>query len=186
MNFLKLALAFSVVFFIAAKPKTYMRAKIPTSWNKAITSVFEDDAFSLLKGERPTDFFVVQKTEPEKKKKEDVDESEATGDFDRRDMMKKLASAEESMAQVLNNEKSFVSASAKADSCADLFIMMGRTLFNGDPDYNSDDSYLKHAEEMFTNAKQIKIFVKKGDYEGASSAFSRVKKSCNSCHEKFR
>ena len=189
MKILKVVLALSVVFFVAAKPKkTYSRAKPPEKWDKSTISCFENDAFSLLKGERPKSFVQENKTDNNDKnnKEEEKVDVESKGDFDRRDMMKKLASAEEGMASALNNEKSFVSASSKIESNADLFIMMGRTLFNSDPDYNDDDTYLKHAEEMFTNAKQIKIFVKKGDYEGASSAFSRVKKSCNSCHEKFR
>lgn len=181
MRTFQIILAASVALFIAAKPKTYSRSKPPTKWDKAVLSVFEDNAYSLLEGQRPT---FDQQVKKEEKKEEK--EKEANGDFDRSDMMKKLKSAEESLAECINNEKTFKAASSKIESSADLFVMMGRTLFNSDPDYNEEDYYLKQAEEMTSNAKLIKVFVKKGDYDGAVRAFSNVKKSCDNCHSKFR
>jgi cytochrome c556 len=80
----------------------------------------------------------------------------------------------------------FTSTSSKIESASDLIAMMGKTLFSSDPDYGEDDSFLKQAEEMTNNAKQIAFFVKKKDYDGASRAFSNVRKSCDSCHEGFR
>jgi cytochrome c556 len=163
-----------LVLIATDKPKE--RAKPPEKFKKS--SVFEDDAFKLLVGERQKQVI-----------KENVkieEKEESSGDFDRRDMMKKINRAEEILAESLNNSKSFTAASSKINSSADLLIMMGRTLFHSDPDYNDDDDYLKQAEEMTNNAKLVKLFVKKEDYEGASRAFSNVKKNCNSCHEKFK
>ena len=164
-----------LVLLVAEKPKE--RAKPPEKFKKS--SVFEDDAFKLLVGERQKQIIKENHVKIEEKE-------ESSGDFDRRDMMKKINRAEEILAESLSSSKSFTAASSKIDSSADLLIMMGRTLFHSDPDYNDDDDYLKQAEEMTNNAKLVKIFVKKGDYEEASRAFSNVKKNCNSCHEKFK
>lgn len=178
-------LALCVLAFVAAGPKKVQRVAAPKDWPKFVSSTFVDDAFALLEGPRPKSFESVE-DKPKKEEKEKEIVHEANGDFDRRDMMKKLKSAEESLSESLNNQKTFVAGSAKVDSSADLLIMMGRTLFNSDPDFNDQDSYLKQAEEMTNNAKKIKIFVKKGDYEGAARAFADIKKSCDACHAEFR
>jgi cytochrome c556 len=168
-----------IISIIALSLMGAERARPPKKWDKATLSIFSDNAFSLLEGEKP---IFAQK---EKEKTEET-VKKADGDFDRRDMMKKLERAEEILAESLNNQKTFISASSKINSAADLVIMMGKTLFNGDPDYGYDDSFLKFSEDMTTNAKLIKIFVTKKDYEGASKAFSNLKKNCNSCHEGFK
>lgn len=169
-----------------AKPKkVYQRAKAPVKWDRVTSSLFADNAFDLLAGERP-DFDKTKIAEVDKKNKQEKEETQGNGDFDRREMMKKLEVAEQALSECLADAKTFKAGSSKVESSADLMIMMGRTLFNNDPDYKTDDTYLKHAQELFGQAKQIKIFVKKNDYESASSAFSKIKKSCNSCHEGFR
>lgn len=169
----------SILALCLTGAKDKERARPPKKWDQVTLSIFSDNAFSLLEGEKPT---FAQK---EKEKTEET-VKKADGDFDRSDMMKKLERAEEILAESLNNEKTFISASSKINSAADLVIMMGKTLFNGDPDYGDDDSFLKFSEDMTNNAKLIKIFVTKKDYEGASKAFSNVKKNCNSCHEGFK
>lgn len=180
MNILKVTIAFSAIFFVAADKKTYNRAKPPTKWDKSTLSIFEDNAYSLLEGQKPN--LVIQ----EDKKLENKKEEKADGDFDRTDMMKKMQRAEEVLAESLNSEKSFKAATSKIESSADLIIMMGRTMFNGDPDYSDDDYFLKQAEDMTISAKQIKALVKKGDYEAASRSFSSIKKNCDNCHQRFR
>jgi cytochrome c556 len=170
---------------VAAKPKQHKRVKHPAVWDKTTTSVFADNAFDLIQGERP-DFNRQKLVEVEGKKKENEEKVQGNGDFNRSDMMKKLEAAEQNLAECLANEKTFKSGYSKIESSSDLIIMMGKTLFYNDPDYNTEDGYLKQAEEMFTEAKKIKIFLKKNDYESASSAFSKIKKSCNACHEEFR
>lgn len=171
---------------LGAKPKkTYKRAKPPT-FDKQTLDLFEENAFATL-GPKPKDFgkqVVIDEKDKDKDKEKELEEG--NGDFDRREMMKKLQTAEDSLSETMKDAKTFVAGGEKISSSADLFIMMGRTLFSNDPDYKTDDDFLKQAEEMTNQAKKIKIYVKNGDYKEASKAFSNLKKSCNNCHEKFR
>lgn len=173
-----LRIAIIILAFVSIAAK---RAKPPEKWDSS-AGIFETNAFKILEGERPKNFNIAKK-EPEPQIEENKEEN---GDFDRSDMMKKLRSAEDTMAEGVSSSKAFKSSSHKIDSSADLMIMMGRSLFNSDPDYNEEDYYLKQAEEMTSNAKLIKYFIKKQDYEGAVRAFSNIKKSCDNCHQKFR
>lgn len=156
-------------------PKTYKRAA-PPKFDDMTKSIFMDNAFDSLQGERWSD------------KKEEVvkDKDQGDGDFDRSEMMTKLETAETAVAEGLADPKTFGAAAHKINGGADIMVMMGRALFNNDPQYGQDDDYLKFAEEMVNGAKQLKILTQKEDYEGARKVFSNVKKSCNSCHEKFR
>ena len=182
MRFPLFLIALSGVLFIAAIPKkTYPRAKPPQSWDTSVLALFPTDGFVLLEGTRP--LF----THDLGKEKQDLAPIKPNhGDFDRTDMMKKLERAEQILAESLSSPKTFASTSSKIETASDLIVMMGKTLFSSDPDYSTDDSFLKQAEEMTNSAKQIVVFVKKKDYEGASRAFSNVRKSCDTCHEGFR
>ena len=193
MTRLKIAVAVLALTCLAATrttaPKVYKRAAPPAKWDKFAAATFAADAFAGLDGERP-DFTAPRKevgAKPADTNKEMAEDApKGDGDFDRRDMMKRLQQAEESLAGVLSDPKTFQAGVGKVDQAADLFTMMGKTLFHSDPDYSSDDDYLKFAEDMANYGKQIKILAKKADYEGAGSAFAKVKKSCDSCHEGFR
>ena len=184
-----LVLAVAVLAAGAARPKPPVRrATPPARWDKTVAALFADDAFTLLEGARPADFgraaapAAAAGTAPPA----DPDEAAADGDFDRRDMMKKLKAAEDSLAEILSGEKTFETGSGRAGQAADLVAMMGRTLFSGDPDFGDDDDYLKFAEDMMSAAKQLKILVTKRDYAGARACFDKVKKSCDGCHEGYR
>jgi cytochrome c556 len=158
------------------------RAKPPAEFPKYMTSIFMDDAFKSLEGEPPLIF----SPEDEKVETAQKEEVQGNGDFDREDMMRKLETAEEAINASLSNKKTFNASTHKINGGADIVIMMGKTLFNNDPDYGTEDNYLKFAEDMTTAAKQLKILTQKGDYEGASRASSIIKKNCNACHDKFR
>jgi cytochrome c556 len=186
-----LTLALVVLAAGAARPKPSLRRPAPPArWDKTVAALFAADAFTLLDGQRPADFGRPTPaaatpgagTENATEKGDAV----ADGDFDRRDMMKKLKAAEESLAELLSGEKTFDTGSARAGHAADLVAMMGRTLFSGDPDFGDDDDYLKFAEDMMSAAKQLKILVTKRDYAGARACFDKVKKSCDGCHEGYR
>lgn len=164
------------------KPPKPVRRAPPPKFDKMTNSIFMENAFDALEGERPG----IKQEEVKKEDKVVKTEKQGGGDFDRSDMMTKLETAEASVGEGLSDNKTFGAATHKINSGADIFIMMGKTLFSNDPDYGQEDDYLKFAEEMTTAAKQLKVLTQKGDYEGASRAFSKVKKSCNSCHEKFR
>lgn len=165
----------------AGRPRRVYRARVPERFDRVTVSVFEEDAFRLLVGSRPDYGRVV--VEERKSEEERV---VGVGDFDRRDMMKKLEEAESSLADLLGDERRFLSGASRVNSSADLMMMMGRVMFTNDPEHGDDDDFLKAAEELMEGAKGLKIFVKKGDYEGAGVSFARVRKSCDSCHEKFR
>jgi cytochrome c556 len=154
----------------------------PPKFDKAVNSFFMENAFDALEGERH------QTAKQEKKEAETAkkEKEQGNGDFDRSDMMTKLEDSENSIAETLSDKKTFLAATHKVEGGADIVIMMGRTLFSNDPDHGQDDDYLKFAEDMTIAAKQLKNLAKKGDYEGASKAFSTIKKNCNACHEKFR
>lgn len=183
-------LGFAVVGRAAGGKRELRRATPPKKWEKLVESQFVTDAFELLEGERPKDFgsrgggAVVEGGKPPKKV--DAEQSAGNGDFDRRDMMKKLEGAENSLAEVMSSEKVFKAGGSKIDQTTDLVIMMGKTLFSNDPDYADDDTYLKHAQDMTNFAKQLKNLSKKEDYASASAVFGKMKTSCNSCHEGFR
>lgn len=191
MTRLKIAVAILALACLAAArsstPKVYKRAAPPAKWDKFAADTFAADAFAGLGAERP-DFASprqqVAKAKDDEKMADDVPKGD--GDFDRRDMMKRLQQAEESLAGLLSDPKTFQAGAGKADQAADLFVMMGKTLFHSDPDYSGEDDYLKFAEDMANNGKVIKVLAKKSDYEGASSAFAKVKKSCDGCHEGYR
>jgi|688.fasta_scaffold100134_4 cytochrome c556 len=186
-----LVLAVAVVAAGAARPKPPVRrATPPARWDKTVAALFADDAFTLLEGARPADFgrpapapgAAGAGTETAAESRDPV----ASGDFDRSDMMKKLKAAEEALAEILSGEKTFETGGARAGQAADLVAMMGRTLFSGDPDFGTEDDYLKFAEDMMSAAKQLKILVTKRDYAGARGCFDKVKKSCDGCHEGYR
>ena len=191
MTRLKITAAILALACLAAAktsvPKVYKRAAPPAKWDKFAAATFAADAFAGLEGERP-DFTAPRKEPSAKPTAQEMadDTPKGDGDFDRRDMMKRLQQAEESLASVLSDPKTFQAGVGKVDQAADLFVMMGKTLFHSDPDYNGEDDYLKFAEDMANSGKQIKFLAKKGDYDGASSAFAKVKKSCDSCHEGYR
>lgn len=172
---------------LAARPQQPLkRARPPATWDTLTKSAFSEDAFSLLVGAREDLFksqgtVAVQVAEPE-----ETMEEGAHGDFDRRDMMKKLEAAEKSLAESVSSDKTFASAKSKVDQSADLVIMMGKTLFSSDPDYAEDDDYLKFADSMTNAAKRLKVAAKSGDHGAASSAFGELGKACNACHEGFR
>ena len=176
----------------AAIRRELRRAAPPVKWDKLIESQFDADAFSLLEGERPKDFGGPRggggDDDDSKRKLADDggDRETGNGDFDRRDMMKKLESAENSLAEVMASDKSFKAGGSKIDQTTDLVIMMGKTLFSNDPDYSDDDTYLKHAEDMTNYAKQLKNLSKKEDYAGAGTVFGKMRTSCNACHEGYR
>lgn len=184
-----LVLAALVLAAGAARPKPpTRRATPPARWDKTVAALFADDAFTLLQGARPADFgrpatpaapAATDGTGPPA-------EPSAAGDFDRGDMMKKLEAAEAALAEILSGEKTFAAGGARAAQAADLVAMMGRTLFSGDPDFGTDDAYLKFAEDMMSAARQLKVLVTKRDYAGARACFAKVKKSCDGCHEGFR
>jgi cytochrome c556 len=186
-----LVLAALVLAAGAARPKPpTRRATPPARWDKTVAALFADDAFTLLEGARPADFgrpaapaaaATTGGTGPTLEPG-----NAAAGDFDRGDMMKKLEAAEAALAEILSGEKSFAAGGARAAQAADLVAMMGRTLFSGDPDFATDDAYLKFAEDMMSAAKQLKVLVTKRDYAGARACFAKVKKSCDGCHEGFR
>jgi cytochrome c556 len=163
------------------QPKAHRRAATPKSFDKATSSVFMENAFDSLRGQRPG-------FEKKEKKREEVvqEEERGSGDFDRSDMMVKLETAENAVAEGLADQKTFGAATHRISGGADIMIMMGKTLFSNDPEYGQDDDYLKSAEDLMTSAKQVKTLTQKGDYEGARRAFSNAQKSCNSCHQKFR
>jgi cytochrome c556 len=186
-----LTLALVVLAAGAARPKpSVRRAAPPATWDKTVAALFAADAFTLLDGQRPADFgrptpaaaTPAAGTENATEKGDAV----ADGDFDRRDMMKKLEGAETSLAELMASEKSFKVGGSKIDQTTDLVIMMGRTLFNNDPDYADDDTYLKHAEDMTNYAKQLKNLSKKEDYAGAGAVFGKMRTTCNACHEGYR
>jgi cytochrome c556 len=186
-------LAFAVVAAAAGVQaagvrREVLRAAPPVKWDRLVESRFEADAFALLDGERPASFArtAVAATDPGKAGDGEKMEGEGHGDFDRRDMMKKLEAAEQAIAELTSSEKTFSVGASKADQHADLVIMMGKTLFSSDPDYGDDDTYLKHAEDMTNYAKQLKVVAKKGDYDAASSVFGKLKTTCNACHEGYR
>jgi len=179
MNTAKALILLTILATHNAPPK---RAQ-PPKFDKAVNSLFAENAFELLEKERPQT--TKQKKEPETAKKE-KEKEQGNGDFDRSDMMTKLEDSENSIAETLSDKKTFLAATHKVEGGADIVIMMGRTLFSNDPDHGQDDDYLKFAEDMTIAAKQLKNLAKKGDYEGASKAFSTIKKNCNACHEKFR
>ena len=174
---------------LAAAPKPLRRARPPRQWDKVVESQFAADAFALLDGERPGDFGrpatggVAAAPAPAASAAE---EPVADGDFDRSDMMKKLKTAEDSLAEVLSGEQAFRTGGSRAEQAADLVVMMGRTLFGSDPDFADEDDYLKFAEDMTGAAKQLKVLVKKGDYAGARGCLDRIKKSCDGCHGSYR
>jgi cytochrome c556 len=167
---------------VTAHSAPVRRATPPSKFPKATASVFMENAFESLKGQRHE--------EPKEERREtqtaQEDEEQGNGDFDRSDMMVKLETAEASIAEGLSDKKTFGAATHKINGGADIVIMMGKTLFSNDPDHGQDDDYLKFAEDMTTAAKQLKILSQKGEYEGASEAFTRIKKNCNACHGKFR
>lgn len=185
MRYLIIAVAVSC---IAASPqKTFRRAAPPKSWDRFMESQFEKNAFATLEGERPANFDVGRKGQDDGPKPPDpVPGPGGNGDFDRRDMMKKLERSEQAIAEALSSEKSFKAGLSKVEQSADLVVMMGRTLFSNDPDYNSDDDYLKFSEDMTNFAKQLKVLAKKSDYAGASAVFGKMKTTCNACHEAYR
>ena len=191
-----LAILGGIVLDAGAAPvrRELRRAAPPVKWDKFVESPFDADAFSLLEGERPKDFGGPRSGAgggDAGKKTADAGEdggggASGNGDFDRRDMMKKLEGAENSLAEVMASEKSFKVGGSKIDQTTDLVIMMGRTLFNNDPDYADDDTYLKHAEDMTNYAKQLKNLSKKEDYAGAGAVFGKMRTTCNACHEGYR
>jgi cytochrome c556 len=182
-----IALALVVLVAGAARPKPPVRrATPPATWDKTVAALFADDAFALLDGPRPLAFGRPGPAGPAEGEPAPSPSAVADGDFDRRDMMKKLKAAEESLAELLSGEKTFQAGAARAGQAADLVAMMGRTLFSGDPEFGGDDDYLKFAEDMMTAAKQMKVLAAKGDYAGARACFDRVKKSCDGCHEGYR
>ncbi len=170
------------------------RAAPPVKWDKLVESQFEANAFSLLDGERPKNFGSPGGGDGAGGAGKEIagaggdggDGRPGNGDFDRRDMMKKLQGAENSLAEMMASEKSFKIGGPKIDQTTDIVIMMGKTLFNNDPDYADDDTYLKHAEDMTSYAKQLKNLSKKEDYSGASAVFGKMRTTCNSCHEGYR
>jgi cytochrome c556 len=172
---------------LAAGPRQVVkRARPPASWDALTLGTFADDAFSLLVGSREDLFkslapVTVATVDPGEEM-----EDGAHGDFDRRDMMKKLDAAEKALAEAVASDKSFAAAVSKVDQAADLVIMMGKTLFSSDPDYSDDDDYLKFAENMTGAGKRLKVAAKSGDHSAAGSAFGELRKSCDSCHEGFR
>lgn len=172
---------------LAARPSQPLkRARPPASWDVLTLRTFEDDAFSLLVGNREELFVSVAPAVIDQPKTDEEMSDEAHGDFDRRDMMKKLEAAEKSLGDSVSSDKTFTSATSKVDQAADLVIMMGKTLFSSDPDYSDDDDYLKFAENMTSAGKRLKVAAKSGDHASASSAFGELRKSCNACHEGFR
>lgn len=170
------------------------RAAPPVKWDALVESQFEANAFSLLEGKRPKDFGGSRGGDGAGDAGKEIAESggdggegrSGNGDFDRRDMMKKLQGAENSLAELMASEKSFKIAGSKIDQTTDLVIMMGKTLFNNDPDYADDDTYLKHAQDMTNCAKQLKNLSKKEDYAGAAAVFGKMRTTCNACHEGYR
>lgn len=170
------------------------RAAPPVKWDKLVESQFEANAFSLLEGERPKNFGGPRGGNGDGDTVTDIagpggdggEDRPGNGDFDRRDMMKKLQGAENSLAEVMASEKSFKIGGPKIDQTTDLVIMMGKTLFSNDPDYADDDTYLKHAEDMTNYAKQMKNLSKKEDYAGAAAVFGKMRTTCNACHEGYR
>lgn len=166
---------------VADQAKVHRRAAPPKSFDKATSSVFMKNAFDSLQGQRPG-------FEKREEKSEEVvrEEEQGSGDFDRGDMMVKLETAENAVAEGLADQKTFGAATHRINGGADIMIMMGKTLFSNDPEYGQDDDYLKFAEDLVTSAKQVKTLTQRGDYEGARRAFSNAQKSCNSCHQKFR
>lgn len=167
------------------------RAAPPVKWDKLVESQFEANAFSLLEGERPKDFGGPRGGDGGGDEGKEIagdggDGRPGNGDFDRRDMMKKLQGAENSLAEMMASEKSFKIGGSKIDQTSDIVIMMGKTLFHNDPDYADDDTYLKHAEDMTNYAKQLKNLSKKEDYSGASAVFGKMRTTCNACHEGYR
>lgn len=185
---LPIVCCFAVGVQAAGLRKEYRRAAAPVKWDKLTESQFDADAFSLLEGERPANFGARGDGQTGGTKKDDEQKENVAGhgDFDRRDMMKKLESAETSLKEVMSSEKVFKAGGSKIDQTTDLVIMMGKTLFSNDPDYSEDDTYLKFAEDMTNYAKQMKVLAKKEDYAGASTVFGKMKTTCDGCHEGFR
>jgi cytochrome c556 len=168
-----------VVLMCSTALGAHPRSAPPKKWDKATMDVFFDNAFETLEGSRP-ERKVVEKQKVEEKIEE------VHGDFDRSELMKKLERSEEIIQEILSSDKNFKAGLSKIDQPVDMVIMLGKTIFHSDPDYNQDDDFLKFSEELLSSAKSLKAFCKKSDYEGASSAFSRMKKSCNSCHQVFK
>jgi hypothetical protein len=185
------ALVLLAGFAVDSVAAAIRRAAPPVKWDKFVESQFDSDAFTLLEGERPKDFggprgggdgaapTIVESSSSD-------DGPSGNGDFDRRDMMKKLEAAENSLSETMAAEKSFKAGGSKIDTLTDLVIMMGKTLFSNDPDYADDDTYLKHAEDMTNYAKQLKNLSKKEDYAGAGAVFGKMRATCNACHEGYR
>lgn len=185
-TFTPLLLAAAVACLAAGRGQPVRRARPPQRWDPAVESQFAANAFALLDGERPRDFGRSAVQAAPAAEAGDAGQPAADGDFDRSAMMKKLESAEEALAETLSSEKTFQAGGSRAEQAADLVVMMGRTLFSGDPDFADEDDYLKFAEDMTNAAKQLKVLVKKGDYAGARSCLDRIKKSCDGCHGGFR
>jgi cytochrome c556 len=171
-----------LIVALTAQPAPVRRAAPPAEFPKSVASVFMENAFESLKGQRPES----PKEEPKETETAQKDEIRGNGDFDRGDMMVKLETAEASIAEGLSDEKTFRAATHKINGGADIVIMMGKTLFSNDPEHGMDDDYLKFAEEMTIAAKQLKVLAQKGNYDGATRAFGTIRKNCNDCHGKFR
>jgi cytochrome c556 len=172
---------------LAARPQQRVkRARPPATWDSLTLGTFAEDAFSLLVGSRDDLFKSLAPVPTPKVDSDEEMDDAAHGDFDRRDMMKKLDAAEKALAEAVSSDKTFASAASKVDQAADLVIMMGKTLFSSDPDYSADDDYLKFAENMTSAGKRLKVAAKSGDHSAASSAFGELGKACNACHEGFR
>jgi cytochrome c556 len=171
---------FLLILALGIAAQRFHRARPDFAFSESDKSLFMENAFDSLKGERPKRFG--EKTEIQVEQKE----THLVGDFDRSDMMVKLEAAEASIAEAISDSKRFKAATHKIDAGSDIIIMMGKTLFNGDPDYGEDDDYLKSAEDMTTSAKQLKQANQKGNHKATKEAFERIKKNCNACHDKFR
>lgn len=176
----KILLAF-ISLFLVATDRPVRRAK-PPEFNTTDFSLFMDNAFDSLKGERPV--FGTKSTVLHVQSKA-VNRPNGEG-LDRSEMMERLLAAESLIAEYLSNAKLFKSNVPKIEEESAVIVEIGEQLFSGDPDYCMEDGYLKRAQDMKTAAVQMRHLTQKGNYEAAARALSRVKKSCDACHNEFR
>jgi hypothetical protein len=137
--------------------------------------IFEEDAFSLLSGSRPS-------TPPYKVP---LPSPGGPRQFDREELMQRASIANATIDEFVPASRTSRRSPDRIARAIDELVAIGRQLAHDDADYSADVHYVRYADEMSKAAQLLRISLERADEPQADLALRSLRAACASCHSRF-
>jgi hypothetical protein len=161
----------------ARQPSPVRRAKPSAHCQSIPSGIFEPNAFTLLRGDRPG---WGQQDQSESPPLPEVDR-----EFDRLDLMLRLSRATTVIETRGPANDKMGQGAAPASRALNEFAVVALRIKNEDPDYSADGDYIRHARALIEAGKLLKNANDRADEGRRSAALRAVRRACHECHRQF-